>query len=289
MCIPWVADPTLALADSPSQGLRESERFWGQLITEAEELGLPTRFLSRIKPDFIKVEFEDLRTFAAEYHPDHHRMVLNRTLSFNAAGGVLRPLSQLHNRELATLYHELFHAYLDFITGPPAAPAIDPESRRLLLFARQQQACRYQQVMITPVRQRKSLTETRFLTESESWEALNETWAVFVDWATWTRLELRERAPYPGGGGNHQNEWLARLKAVDQEGALVGFYEPEDPEERALTHKRYLAPSHRITQLEVAVLLEVIFEESPPMAQRSAAAMGGLGTSDGAPTSCTRD
>lgn len=275
-----LAGVNIALAESSPHGFLENTRFWKQLILQAEELDLPTQFLTQIPPGFITIRFEDLRTYAAEYHPEQHRMVLNRSLSFNAAGSTLRQLSQLSHRDLATLYHELFHAYLDFLTSPPAESEIDPEGRRLLMFARQQQACRYQHVMITPVRQRKSLTEGRVLTDSEAWEALNETWAVFVEWATWTRLELRGRRASDVTDATLLGEWLGRLRAVDQEGSLVGFYEPEEPRERAMTHKRYLAPSHRITQAEVAILLEVIFSESPALARRSAAVMGGPGDTE---------
>ena len=67
---------------------------WKQIIVEAEGLGLPTKFLKAVPPDFVKFEFDDLQAFAAEYHLGEHRMVLNRTLSFNVAGGTLRPLAR---------------------------------------------------------------------------------------------------------------------------------------------------------------------------------------------------
>ena len=63
-------------------------------------------------------------------------MVLNRSLSLNAAGGTLRPLARLTHKELETLYHELFHAYMDFLeqeSAPPEAHAL------LMVFAREQQ------------------------------------------------------------------------------------------------------------------------------------------------------
>ena len=50
---------------------------------------LPTAFLKEIDPTFVTVVFEDLRTYAAEYHPEDHRMILNMRLSFNKAGGRL--------------------------------------------------------------------------------------------------------------------------------------------------------------------------------------------------------
>ena len=96
------------------------------------------------------------------------------------------------HKELETLYHELFHAYMDFLeqeSAPPEAHAL------LMVFAREQQLCRYQQVLITPVLQKRELKEERFLSEAESWEALNETWAVFVGWAVWTQMELGKKGP----------------------------------------------------------------------------------------------
>jgi hypothetical protein len=251
-----------------------SKSLWDALIERAQGLGLPTRFLRLIPPDFVTLEFEDLHAFAAEYHPEEHRMVLNRTLSFNAAGGVLRPLDTMTHRDLGTLYHELFHAYTDYLRSLPDVAAADPNASRLLAFAAEQQQCRYQTVAITPVLQRKSATETRYLTDRESWEALNETWAVFVGWATWTGLELSgQRGAH--GSRNHggTESWFKRLRKADRDGDLIGYYEPEDPAERMIARKRYLAPSHRISPREVALLLEVLLEEPAERAQRSAAVM----------------
>src|SRR5579884_2592022 len=55
------------------------ERF----VSEAKKAGLPTRFIEAIPADFVTVEFDDLHAFAAEYHLDDHRLVLNQALSFN--------------------------------------------------------------------------------------------------------------------------------------------------------------------------------------------------------------
>lgn len=107
---------------------------WKQIIAEAEGLGLPTKFLKAMPPDFVKFEFDDLQAFAAEYHLSEHRMVLNRTLSFNVAGGTLRPLARLTHGEMETLFHELFHAYMDYLTTMEAEGR--PDS--LLTFARKQ-------------------------------------------------------------------------------------------------------------------------------------------------------
>jgi len=168
-----------------------SGHIWKQITTEAESLGLPTKFLRTVPAEFVRFEFDDLQAFAAEYHPSEHRMVLNRTLSFNVAGGTLRPLTRLTHAELETLYHELFHAYMDYLSTTEGQGQPDP----FLSFAREQQQCRYGTVLINPVVQRKKETEERFLSEPESWEALNEGWAVFVGWTVWSQLEMRH-----GGG-----------------------------------------------------------------------------------------
>lgn len=232
---------------------------WQQLIREARSLGLPTGFLEVIPADFVRIEFEDLHTYAAEYHPADHRMVLNRTLSFNAAGSILRPLKTLPHRDIGTLFHELFHAYMDYLVADASATASDPRRRNLLAFARDRQTCRYSTVEIVPVVQRKAASETRQLSEVESWEALNETWAVFVGWAVWTKLEA---------GGAHAassgvaDDWYRRLGRAHERGELRGYYEPEDAEERALTKKRYLALTHRIAPDEAAWLMRDILATS---------------------------
>src|SRR5690242_16915637 len=225
---------------------------WKQIIAEAEGLGLPTKFLKALPPDFVKFEFDDLQAFAAEYHLSEHRMVLNRTLSFNVAGGTLRPLARLTHAEMETLFHELFHAYMDYLTTMEAEGR--PDS--LLTFARKQQRCRYGDVLITPVVQRKTETEERFLSERESWEALNEAWAVFVGWAVWNQLESgRAGAKTILAPGKSRDEWVRRLQQADREGKIRGYYEPENPEERTVARKRYLASASRVSFEEVRHLM----------------------------------
>ncbi|MFM8551076.1 MAG: hypothetical protein ACKOCD_01990 [Nitrospiraceae bacterium] len=245
---------------------------WGELIAQADALGLPTKFLRVIPPDYLALEFEDLHAFAAEYHPQEHRMVLSLALSFNGAGGTLKPLNKMTHREVGTLFHEFFHAYMDYIGLRPGAPHLGSDIARLRAFAEDQRQCRYLVVAITPVAQRKGATEIRFLSEREAWEALNESWAVFVGWAIWSQLELdgssqKRRVVYA------TDRWLARLKQADQEGSLIGYYEPEDQAERQLTNKRYLAPSHRLTPTEVQALLELLLGASDKVAQRAASVM----------------
>ena len=152
--------------------------------------------------------------------------------------------------------------------------ALDP----LLAFAKVQQGCHYGAVLITPVMQRKSETEERFLTERESWEALNETWAVFVGWVVWNQLELTSHAAGSiQKSGKSQDEWVSRLRSADREGILRGYYEPEDSGERAVAQKRYLAPASRLSEQEVAVLMKHVTELSPSLLVRAREVLSGLG------------
>jgi len=253
------------------------DRMWRQLLSEARQLGLPTKFLKAVPSGFVHFEFDDLHSYAAEYHLGEHRMVLNRALSFNGAGVTLRPLGRLTHAEIETLYHELFHAYIDYlVTSAGASP--DVEADPVLTFAKVQQGCRYGAVLITPVVQRKGETEERFLTEDESWEALNETWAVFVGWIVWNQLEVTssaERSIQKSGKG--QDEWVRRLKSADREGTLRGYYEPEDPVERAIARKRYLAPASRLSAQEAMVLMRDVIGSPPGLVLRAMKSLSGPG------------
>jgi hypothetical protein len=257
----------------PEGRLSSADRMWSQLLREAHALGLPTKFLKVVPPGFVRFEFDDLRSYAAEYHPGEHRMVLNRALSFNGAGATLRPLGRLTHAEIETLFHELFHAYIDYlVTEAETSPGVAPNP--VLTFARAQQACHYGAVLITPVVQRKAETEERFLTERESWEALNETWAVFVGWIVWNQLELTNGAGRSiQKSGKIQDEWVNRLRIADREGMFRGYYEPEDSAERAVARKRYLAPASRLSEQEADVLMKNLIEFSPGLVVRAKAVL----------------
>ncbi len=254
-----------------------SERMWRQMIDEAEALGLPTKFLKVIPSSFVQFEFDDLRSYAAEYHLGEHRLVLNRALSFNGAGATLRPLRRLTHPEIETLYHELFHAYIDYlVTAAETIPEI--ASDPVLVFARVQQGCHYGAVLINPVAQRKGETEERFLTERESWEALNETWAVFVGWVVWNHLELTSRTDRSiQKSVKKQDEWVSRLRNADREGTFRGYYEPEDPGERAVVRKRYLAAASRLSEPEATMLMKNVTEFSPSFLARAREILSGSG------------
>ena len=267
---------------APNAGMSEerlplTDRMWRQLISEAHTLGLPTKFLKAVPPSFVQFEFDELHSYAAEYHLGEHRMVLNRALSFNGAGATLRPLRQLTHAEIETLYHELFHAYIDYLVTV-AETSSEVTSDPVLAFARMQQRCHYGAVLITPLVQRKGETDERFLTERESWEALNETWAVFVGWSVWNQLELTrgtERSIQKSG--KSQDEWVRRLRSADREGVLRGYYEPEDSGERAIARKRYLAPASRLSEPEATVLMKHVIALPPSLLARAREVLSGVG------------
>ena len=235
---------------------------WPNLIAQAESLGLPTGFLKEIGPNFVKVGFEDLRTYAAEYHPEDHQMILNMRLSFNSAGGVLKSLDSMTYHDVSLLYHELLHAYLDYLFNGPGPGGLSANANRALAFANEQLRCHYRFVRINPVRQRRKATEMRFLPKEDAWEVINETWAVFVGWQVWTKLEQHRDATRIGPWTDLLLEdWGVRLAAANTSGELLGYYEPDDIEERRIARKRFIAPSHGLTPEGVRLLLDVVMEE----------------------------
>ncbi|MEQ1626678.1 MAG: hypothetical protein ABL965_04745 [Nitrospira sp.] len=246
-------------SSAEEQRASTSARMWEQLISGATTLRLPTGFLKAMPPEFVQFEFDDLRIYAAEYHPGEHRMVLNRTLSFHAAGRDLRSLTTMTPKELEVLYHELFHAYVDYLESREAGGALSGPEQELIAFAREMQVCRYREVSITPVVQRSHETEVRYLSDPEAWEALNETWAVFVGWAIWNQLEIDKK------GGRSMNEtpqlsgeWVSRFRRAIEAGELRGYYVPQDPDERRVTQKRFLAPASQLSLEESRRLMKQV-------------------------------
>ena len=246
-------------SSAEEQRASTSARMWEQLISGATTLRLPTGFLKAMPPEFVQFEFDDLRIYAAEYHPGEHRMVLNRTLSFHAAGRDLRSLTTMTPKELEVLYHELFHAYVDYLESREAGGALSGPEQELIAFAREMQVCRYREVSITPVVQRSHETEVRYLSDPEAWEALNETWAVFVGWAIWNQLEIEKK------GGRSMNEtpqlsgeWVSRFRRAIEAGELRGYYVPQDPDERRVTQKRFLAPASQLSLEESRRLMKQV-------------------------------
>ncbi len=257
-CCWWMSDAFVEAAPQSHQERKSAHQSWARLLAEAERLHLPMKFLLVLPPDFINFEFDELRTYAAEYHPGEHRMLLNRSLSLNAAGRVLKPLGGMTHKELEVLYHELFHAYMDYLMVR-GVPLGEPErgSDVLLRAAKEYQVCRYGEVMIAPIVQRMDDVESRYLTETESWEALNETWAVFVGWVVWSQLELpRQTGESVFHGGQDAHQWILRFKRAFENGEFRGYYVPEEPGERRLAQKRYLAKSTQLSLEEAFVIME---------------------------------
>jgi hypothetical protein len=253
LCAAWTG------VSQAEERLASSSRMWEQLISGATTLRLPTGFLKVMPPDFVRFEFDDLRAYAAEYHPGEHRMVLNRTLSFHAAGRDVRPLTTMTPKELEVLYHELFHAYMDYLESREASGVLPGPDQGLIAFAREMQVCRYREVTITPVVQRSRETEVRYLSDSEAWEALNETWAVFVGWSVWNQLEIEKKGGQSmAGSSTLSSEWVGRFRRAMESGELRGYYVPQDPEERRVTQKRFLAPDSRLSLDESSRLMRQV-------------------------------
>lgn len=245
---------------------------WPALLQQADTLGLPTGFLKHIDPTFVTVTFEDLRTYAAEYHPENHTMILNMRLSFNEAGGALADLARMTHHDIALLYHELLHAYLDYLYATDHGQALTPADQHVLEVANSQMACHYRFVRINPIRQLKGDTELRFLSDQDAWEVMNETWAVFVGWVLWTKLELfQDQLATKNWTPALLEQWTQRLKDAVENGELLGYYEPDDPEERRIARKRFIAPSNGLTPQDVELLLKDVLGESPELIEASTA------------------
>jgi hypothetical protein len=247
-------------------------------------MGLPTRFLQLVPPEFVKLEFADLTGAAAEYHPEGHRMIFNRVLSEGNGGKGFRPVRDISNQDLATIYHELFHAYFDYIDFAAGTPHMPSAAARLHADAERLLACRYLvvDVVVGPQQKgahRKPRIEQRRIADSEGWDALNETWGVFIGWTIWNKLEVTNRMAVRWDW-EATEKFLNRLEEAYQNGDLAGYFEPADPDARKVIPRWYLASSNAISLPEIALLLEVILEASPAMTQL---AVNWIASDDAAP------
>lgn len=286
MLLSWCVPGLTGFAQG-AQGPNRTIETWVNLIEQAESLNLPTGFLKEIDPEFVTVVFEDLRTYAAEYHPEDHRMILNLRLSFNKAGGALMKLDRMTHHDVSLLYHELLHAYLDYTFNGPAPDTLSPLANRVLAFAREQMHCHYRFVRITPIRQRRDTTEIRFLSEADAWEVLNETWAVFVGWHIWTKLEHHRTVKGIGPWTDPLIEdWAALLSEANTSGALLGYYEPDDPDERRVARKRFIAPSNGLTPEGVRLLLDVVLAEPEAVVEAGGLAINATNDTAAEPLPC---
>ena len=278
----------IAVADETSATNRPNPRNpWPALLQQAETIGLPIEFLTHIDPSFVTISFEDLRTYAAEYHPEDHRMILNMRLSFNEAGGALADLARMTHHDLALLYHELLHAYLDYLYADTHPTPLTTADQQVLGFANGQMACHYRFVRINPIRQLKGATELRFLSDQDSWEVMNETWAVFVGWVLWTKLELFDgKLSDSSWTPALVQQWTDRLEKSVESGELLGYYEPDDPEERKVARKRFIAPSNGLTPQDVEHLLTKVLQEPAELVEASKGVFAAYQTGLEPPPSC---
>jgi len=53
-------------------------------------------------------------------------------------------------------------------------------------------------------------------------------------------------------------EWVTRFRRAIEEAAIRGYYVPLDPEERRVTHKRFLAPGSQISLDESRHLMKQV-------------------------------
>jgi hypothetical protein len=263
---------------------------WARLTREAAAMGLPSRFLRLLPLEFVKLEFADLKNVAAEYHPDSHRMVFHLSLSEGNQGRRFRSIRDISSQDLATLYHELFHAYFDYVDFASGTPKMTLQGARLHEEAKRFLSCRYTVVELSPGPPqagvlRKQRIEKRRLAEREGWDALNETWGVFVGWAIWNKLETTDRLnPAARWDWDALEDFLERLDDAYSSGDLTGYFEPVNPEERKTIPRWYLAPTHGISAPEIALLLEVILDEPPGMAGLAASWITSAHNSAGAPS-----
>ena len=276
----------LLLHPAPAAAVRvsDSQAEWARLTKELAENGLPFRFIKLLPVEFVQLEFTDLKGVAAEYHPAGHRMVFNLALSEGGQGRHFRPVRDISNADLATMYHELFHAYFDYVDFMADSVRMPAQAARFRAEAKRLLACRYTVVNIVAgpaqrAHQRKVPIEPRRLSESEGWDALNETWGVFVGWAIWNKLETTDRLEGTWDWEAVERFW-DRLADAYEDGIITGYFEPADLSSRQVLPRLYLAPTDAISLPEIALLLEVILEESPRMARM---AVGRIDANDAEP------
>ena len=101
---------------------------------------------------------------------------------------------------------------------------------------------------------------------------------MFVGWIVWNQLELTSSAGRSIQQlGKSQDEWVRRLRIADREGTLRGYYEPEDPGERVVAQKRYLAAASRLSSQEAAVLMKDVIGSPPSLLVRAMGVLSGSG------------
>jgi hypothetical protein len=101
---------------------------------------------------------------------------------------------------------------------------------------------------------------------------MNDTWGVFVVWVLWTILVLfQDLLSTKTWTPALIVQWTQRLTDAVESVELLGYYEPDDPEERQIARKRFIAPSNGLTPQDVELLLGGVLGESAELVQASQA------------------
>ena len=81
-------------------------------------------------------------------------------------------------------------------------------------------------------------------------------------------------------------QWTERLEKAVESGELLGYYEPDEPEERRVARKRFIAPSNGLTPQDVEHLLTKVLHEPSEIVEASKAVFEEYQTSLEPPPSC---
>ena len=116
---------------------------------------------------------------------------------------------------------------------------------------------------------------------------MNETWAVFVGWVLWTKLELFDgKLSDSTWSADLIGQWTARLEKAVESGELLGYYEPDEPEERKVARKRFIAPSNGLTPQDVEYLLTKVLQEPLEVVEASKSVFEAYQASQEPPPAC---
>ena len=81
-------------------------------------------------------------------------------------------------------------------------------------------------------------------------------------------------------------QWTDRLEKAVKSGELLGYYEPDDPEERRVARKRFIAPSNGLTPQDVELLLMQVLHEPSEIVEISKAVFEKYQIGQEPPPSC---
>ena len=81
-------------------------------------------------------------------------------------------------------------------------------------------------------------------------------------------------------------QWTDRLEKAVESGELLGYYEPDDPEERKVARKRFIAPSNGLTPQGIEHLLTKVLREPAELVEASKHVFESYQTGREPPPSC---